>query len=90
MRECPCCGTQLSCHRQNELESEIPAQLKQARELIKKGKIKEAKQIINDASGKNRQFELPGIEEEIRVLYKKLKEIKFKTKQANKIAAWAA
>ena len=64
-------------------------QLKKAGELIKKGKFREAKQIINDASEKNRQLELPGIGDEIRVLYKRLKEKRAKTETTEKIAAWA-
>ena len=87
MRECPRCGAQVSCDKHAELESEVPVQLCQARDFIKYGKYNEAKQLINNASNKNRQLELPGIEEEIRVLYKRLKEIKSKTK---KVAAWAA
>ncbi len=89
MRKCPRCGAQVTCHRHNELESEIPMQLKKARELIKKGKFREAKQVINDASEKNRQLELPGIGDEIRVLYKKLKGKRAKTETTEKIAAWA-
>ncbi|MBL0699858.1 MAG: hypothetical protein JJV92_03120 [Desulfosarcina sp.] len=77
----------MSCNRHVELESEVPSQLCQARDFIKAGKYSEAKQLISNASEKNRQLELPGIEEEIRVLYKRLKEIKSKTK---KVAAWAA
>ncbi|WP_035264135.1 hypothetical protein [Desulfosarcina sp. BuS5] len=65
----------------------MPDQLRQAREFIKNGQYDEAKQLINNASEKNRVLTLPGIEEEIRILYKKLKEIKSKTK---KVAAWAA
>ena len=87
MRECPHCGAQVSCNRHIELESEVPDQLNQALEFIKDGQYNEAKQLINNASEKNRQLELPGIEDEIRILYKKLKEIKPKTK---KVAAWAA
>jgi hypothetical protein len=61
--------------------------LRQAREFIKKGQYDEAKRFINAASERNRQLELPGIEDEIRSLYKKLKKIRPKTK---KVAAWAA
>jgi len=86
IRKCPRCGAQLQCNPFTELEIEIPAQLKKARELIKKEKFKEAKIAINDASMKNRQRGLPGIEDEVRVLYKELKGKRAKTKN---VAQWA-
>ncbi|MBL0699583.1 MAG: hypothetical protein JJV92_01720 [Desulfosarcina sp.] len=72
--------------RHAELESEVPAQLCQARDFIKDGKYSEAKQLLSNASEKNSHLVLPGVEGEIRILYKRLKEIKPKTK---KVAAWA-
>ncbi len=73
MRECPRCGAQLRCHRTEELENELPAQLKKAVELLKAGELQDAKALANNVAQKNAQMNLPGIDEELRVLFKKIK-----------------
>ncbi len=73
MRECPRCGAQLRCHRTEELKNELPAQLKKAVELLKAGELQDAKALANNVAQKNAQMNLPGIDEELRVLFKKIK-----------------
>ena len=73
MRECPRCGAQLRCHRNEELENELPAQMKNAVEFFKAGELKEAKSLANNVARKNLQMNMPGIDEELRVLFKKIK-----------------
>ena len=73
MRECPRCGAQLRCHRFEELENELPAQMKSAMELFKAGELKEAKGLANNVARKNLQMNMPGLDEELRVLFKKIK-----------------
>lgn len=80
MRECPHCGTQVRCHRLEEQESEIPIALKEMYKCYQGGNFKEAKGIANRIASKNRQLGLPGLDEEIRVLFKKIKEKRSQTK----------
>jgi phage-related tail protein len=63
----------LRCHRTEELENELPAQLKNAIELLKAGELQDAKALANNIAQKNLQMNLPGIDEELRVLFKKIK-----------------
>lgn len=74
MRECPRCGAQVRCHRFEELENELPAQMKNAMELLKAGELKDAKALANSIAGKNLQMNLPGLDEELRILFKKIKQ----------------
>ena len=73
MRECPRCGTQVRCNRFEELENELPVQIKNATELFMAGELKEAKSLANSISRKNLQMAIPGLDEELRVLFKKIK-----------------
>lgn len=73
MRRCPRCGAQVRCHRFNELESEIPGQIKSAYKLLEEGDYRKAKSVARDIAEKNRRIELPGIDEELRVLFKRIK-----------------
>ena len=73
MRECPRCGAQLRCHRTEELENELPAQMKNAVELFNTGELKDAKALANNIANKNLQMNIPGLDEELRVLFKKIK-----------------
>ena len=74
MRQCPHCGAQVRCHRFDELESEVQGQLKSVYKLLEEGNnYVEARSVARDLAEKNRKIELPGIEEELRVLFKKIK-----------------
>jgi hypothetical protein len=61
------------CHRFEELESELPARMKLAHDLFGSGDLNEAKSVANEVALKNRQLCLPGIDEELRVLFQKIK-----------------
>ena len=80
MRECPHCGAQVRCHRLEEQENEIPIALKKVYQLYQEGEFREAKNIANKIASKNRQVGLPGIDEELRVLFKKIKAKRLQTK----------
>ena len=80
MRECPRCGAQVRCHRLEELESELPEQMKIVQRLYKEGEFREAKGIANAIALKNRQLNIPGIDEDLRILFKRIKEKRAATK----------
>ncbi len=73
MRQCPRCGAQVRCHRFDELESEVPGQIKRAYKLLEEENYGEARSVTRDIADKNRQVCLPGIDEELRVLFKRIK-----------------
>lgn len=47
--------------------------MKQAQGFFDSGDLNEAKSVANEVALKNRQLCLPGIDEELRVLFKKIK-----------------
>ncbi len=63
-----------------EQEKEIPIALKEVYKLYQEGDFREAKNLANRIASKNRQVGLPGVDEEIRVLFKKIKAKRSQTK----------
>jgi len=63
-----------------EQEKEIPIALKEVYKLYQEGDFREAKNVANKIASKNRQLGLPGVDEELRVLFKKIKEKRSQTK----------
>jgi hypothetical protein len=55
------------------LESEVPGQIKRVYRLLEEGNYREARSVSRDIAEKNRQVSLPGIDEELRVLFKRIK-----------------
>ena len=56
--------------------------LKKVYQLYQEGDFREAKNLANKIASKNRQVGLPGIDEELRVLFKKIKAKRLQTKNA--------
>jgi len=73
VRQCPRCGAQVRCHRFDELESEVPEQLKEIYKLLEEGNYKGAKSIARNVAERNRQVTIPGVDDELRALFKKIK-----------------
>jgi len=83
MRECPRCGAQLRCHRADEFKSDVSAQMKHMYELFEQGEHRSSKKIANSIALKNRQYNLSGLDDELRVFFKKLKAKRAETKKTS-------
>ncbi len=73
MRECPRCGAQLRCHRADEFKSDVSAQMNHMYELFEQGDHRSSKKIANNIALKNRQYNLPGVDDDLKIFFKKLK-----------------
>ena len=73
VRECPRCGTKFRCHRPEELVDEVSNDLKKAHELLEKGDYRGAKKYANIVAAKTSLQGIPGVDDDLRVLFKKIK-----------------
>ena len=57
----------------SEMEEEVPKELKAAHKLLEEGDYMRAKTIANSIAKINRQVDLPGIDEKLRILFEKIR-----------------
>lgn len=57
-----------------EMSEEIPKEIKAAHKFLDEGDYKRAKVIANSIARINRQINLPGVDEEVKVLLEKIRE----------------
>jgi len=55
------------------MEGGLPGRLKEVYKLLEEGNYRGARGIARDIAEKNRQATLPGVDEELRALFKKIK-----------------
>jgi hypothetical protein len=57
-----------------EMSEEIPKEIKAAHKFLDEGDYKRAKVVANSIARINRQINLPGVDEEVKVLLEKIRE----------------
>lgn len=57
----------------DEMKEEIPKEIRAAYKLLEEGDYRRAKTVVNSIARMNRQLNLPGIDEELKVLFEKVR-----------------
>ena len=73
VRECPRCGSKFSSHALEEVVDEVSKDLKEAHKLLEEGDYRGAKRYANIVAAKTSLQGIPGVDDELRVLFKKIK-----------------
>lgn len=66
----------------DEMREEIPKEIKAAYKLLEEGDYMRAKTVANSIAKMNRQLNIPGIDEELKVLFERIRRIKAKKTSA--------